>query len=270
MLPGGRGGVKGRVLRVLGRFWPGRWRGRPLAWTRPDGGAGLVRCEGKRALLLETDKPSALAEVEAGPGPATFTEPPQDAARAAANNPFLRFNPLVSRRKDGDYSVTKSLWGLLERHDQNSIGAANRVLLGLAGEWRRTSSFTKWNLGWGLVAKHQSEARRRITKATLLPWGILESHFSTPLLQTPTNTLSRDTLLWGLAASRTSVANGRQALRILPGGLLFRTTAAPGRSAVHLLGTGVSRTEASTRFRLLCVPLWTTAVEGAPPRQTQH
>jgi hypothetical protein len=230
---------------------------RRLAWTRPDGGAGIVRCAGKRVLLLETDQPSLLGEADAGPGPATFTEPPQEAVRAAANNALLRLNPLLSWRKDGDYSVTKSLWGLLERHDRNSIGAADRVLLGIVGEWRRTSSLTQWELGWGLVAKHQSEARRGIMKTTLLPWGLLQSHFSTPLLQTPTNTLCRDTLLWGLAASRTSVANGRQALRILPGGLLFRTTVAPGKSAVHVLGTGISRTGATTRFRLLCIPLWT-------------
>jgi hypothetical protein len=237
---------------------------RRLAWTRLDGNAGVVRCEGKRVLLLETDTPSALGEAEAGPGPATFTEPPQDAVRAAANNSFLRLNPLLSWRKDGDYSVTKSLWGLLERHDQNSIGAADRILLGLVGECRRTSSFSQWELGWGLVAKHQSEARRGATKTTLLPWGVLQSHFSTPLPQAPTNTLSRDTLLWGLAASRTSVANGRQALRILPSGLLFRTTTAPGKKAVHVLGTGISHTDAnqnsgaSSRFRLLCIPLGTT------------
>ncbi|MGO8674414.1 MAG: hypothetical protein ACLQVX_00935 [Limisphaerales bacterium] len=231
---------------------------RCLAWTRPDGTAGVVRCEGKRVLLLETDKPPALGEVEAGPGPATFTEPPQDAPRAAANTWLLRSNPLLSWRKDADYSVTKSFWGLLERHDHNSIGAADRILLGLVGEYRRTSSFSKWSLCWGLAAKHQSEARRGITRTTLLPWGILQSHFSSPVLQAPTNTLRRDTLLWGLAASRTSVDNGKQALRILPGGLLFRSTAAPGKSAVHVLGTGVSRTDTATRFRLLCIPLWTT------------
>jgi len=230
---------------------------RRLAWTRPDGNAGVVRCEGERVLLLETDKPTALVRAEAGPGPATFTEPPQDAARAAANNAFLRLNPLLSWRRDGDYSVTKSFWGLLERHDQNSIGAADRILLGIIGECRRTSSFNKWKLGWGLVAKHESEARRGITKTTLLPWGILQSHLSTPLPQAPTNTLSRDTLLWGLAASRTSVANGRHALRILPGGLLFRSTTAPGKRAVHVLGTGTSRTDATTSYRLLCIPVWT-------------
>jgi hypothetical protein len=232
--------------------------GRPLAWTRPEGVAGIVRCEGKHALLMETDKPSALAEADAGAGPATFTEPPQEAARAAANKSLLRLNPLLSRRRDGDYSVTKSLWGLLQRHDQNSVGAAERILLGIVGEWRRTSSFAKWNFGWGLVAKHQSEARRRITKTTLLPWGVLGSHFSTPVLQNPSDTLSRDTLLWGLAASRTSVANGAQSLRILPGGLLFRTTTAPGKRAFHILGTGVSHTGSSTRFRIFCIPLRTT------------
>ena len=238
---------------------------RRLAWTRPDGAAGVVRCLGKRVLLLETDQPNLLEAADAAPGPATFTDPPQDAVRAAANNTLLRLNPMLSWRKDGDYSVTQSLWGLLERHDQNRIGTADRILLGILGESRRTSSLTKWELGWGLVAKHQSEARRGITKTTLLPWGLLQSHLSTPFPQTPTNTLRHDTLLWGLAASRTSVANGRQALRILPGGLLFRTTAAPGKSAVHVLGTGVSRTSATTRFRLFCIPLWTTHAASLRP-----
>jgi hypothetical protein len=229
-----------------------------LAWARPDGCAGIVRFDGKRVLVLETDRPNALEQVEAGPGPATFTEPPQDAARAAANHALLRFNPLLSWKKDGDYSVTQSLGGLLERHDQNSIGAADRILLGILGEYRRTSSFRKWKLGWGLVAKHQSEARRGTTKTTLLPWGILQSHFSTPWPQAPTNTLSRDTLVWGLAASRTSVSAGEHALRILPGGLLLRSTTAPGKQALHLLGTGVSRDGTTTRVRIFGVPVRTT------------
>ena len=98
---------------------------RRLAWTRPDGGAGILRCEGKRLLILESGQsgalveaeagpapatpsppnpnpnpnPNPLEEAEAGPAPATFTEPPQDAPRAAANPAFLRLNPLFSSRQ---------------------------------------------------------------------------------------------------------------------------------------------------------------------------
>ena len=233
--------------------------GRPLAWTRPDGGAGIVRCEGKHALLMETDKPSALAEADAGAGPATFTEPPQEAARAAANKSFLRLNPLLSRRRDGDYSVTKSLWGLLERHDQNSVGAADRHPPGHRRRMAPDLLLCQMEASAGAWLPSTSpRPAARITKTTLLPWGVLGSHFSTPVPQNPSDTLSRDTLLWGLAASRTSVANGTQSLRILPGGLLFRTTSAPGKRALHILGTGVSHTGASTRFRLFCIPLRTT------------
>jgi hypothetical protein len=249
--------------------------GQPLAWTRPDGRAGFVRRDGKHVILLETDKPEALADHEAPAGTFTFTEPPQDAARAAANSSFLRFNPLLSWQKDGDYALTRSLWGLLWRHDRNTIGAADRLLLGILGEWRRTPSFNKWKLGWSLAASHQSEARRRITKTTLLPWGVLWSHFSTALPQAPTNTISRVTVLWGLAASRTSVQDGRHTLGILPGGLLFRSTTGPGTMAVHVLGTGVSRWQATrasgaaARFRLLGIPLWTTHAPPPPPPATE-
>jgi hypothetical protein len=154
---------------------------------------------------------------------------------------------------------------------QRPISASLRQ--GPGSGWRALNWFgqapgrerTQWKAGWGLVAEHQSEARRGITKTTL-PWGLLASHFSTPLPRTPTHTLSRDTLLWGLAASVTSVANGRQVWRILPGGLLFRSTAAPGKRAVHLLGTGLSHTDATTCFRLFCIPLRTTQ----SPQSTAH
>ena len=89
--------------------------------------------------------------------------------------------------------------GLLERHDHNSIGAADRILLGLVGEYRRTSSFSKWRLCWGLAAKHQSEARRGITRTTLLPWGILRAISPARCPEPRTRPSARDTLLWGLA-----------------------------------------------------------------------
>ncbi len=229
-----------------------------LNWTRPDGSAGRVRCDGKRVLLLETDTPAALKPADAGSGPAIFTEPSLNADRAAANTSFRRFNPLFASQIDGDYRVTRTLGGLLERHDHNSIGAADRVLLGLVGEWRHTTSLQKSRFLWGLLLSHQSEARRGLTKTTLLPWGVLESHFSARLPESPAQTVSRDSLLWGLLLTRNSVEHGRQAWRVLPAGLLFRSTASPGKSAVHVLGTGISRTPAATRYRLLGIPLWTT------------
>ncbi len=234
--------------------------GTAAAWARPDGHAGIIRRSGKRVILIETDNPQALQTVSALAGAVTFTEPPKDAARAAANPALLRFNPLLSRRIDGDYAVTRSLWGLLWRHDHNSVGAADRLLLGTVGKWRRTASLNKWSLGWGLAARHESEARRGVASTTLLPWGVLGSQFSALVPQTPANTvsISRATLLWGLAASRTSDKNGKRTMCFLPGGLLFRSTTAPHKAALHVLGTGVSRTGPSTRVRLLGIPLWTS------------
>jgi hypothetical protein len=232
-----------------------------LNWTRPDGPVGTVRSEGKHLLLLETDTPGALAAAQAAPGPATFTPPALDADRTAANPPLRRFNPVFASQVDGDYRVTRTLGGLLERHDHNSIGAADRLLLGLAAECNHTASFAKYRFGWGLLLSHQSEARRGTTKTDLLPWGLLESHFSTPLPQTPSRTLSSDRLLWGLILDRNCVQHGRHAWRILPGGLLFRSTTSPGRSAVHVLGTGLSRTTTTARYRLLGIPLWTTRTQ---------
>ena len=176
---------------------------------------------------------------------------------------------MLSHRIDGDYAVTRSLWGLLWRHDHNSVGAADRVLLGTVGSWRRTTSLNKWSLGWGLAVKHESEARRGLAQTTLLPWGVLFSHFSSVVPSTATNTVSvsRTSFVWGLAASRTSDENGKRTTRLLPGGILFRHTDAPGRSATHVLGTGISHTEATAtaettaRFRFLGVPIWTTRRE---------
>jgi hypothetical protein len=238
-------------------------RGPSFAWTLPDGRAGMLRCDGKRVLLFETDQAAALDHCAAWTQSVTFTEPPEDAARAAENRAWLRFDPMLSWRKDGDYEVTKSLGGLLWRHDRNSVGVADRALLGIAGEWRRTTSFDKWRLGWGLVAKHESEARRGVTKTTLLPWGVLCSHFSTVVPQSPANTLSRNALLWGLAASQGTDASGRHVLTLLPAGLLFRSTTGSNETCRHFLGTGLSRRQmpadagATTRFRVFGIPVWT-------------
>jgi hypothetical protein len=223
----------------------------------------MLRCDGKRVLLFETDQAAALDHCAAWTQSVTFTEPPEDAARAAENRAWLRFDPMLSWRKDGDYAVTKSLGGLLWRHDRNSVGVADRALLGIAGEWRRTTSFDKWRLGWGLVAKHESEARRGVTKTTLLPWGVLCSHFSTVVPQSPANTLSRNALLWGLAASQGTDASGRHVLTLLPAGLLFRSTTGSNETCRHFLGTGLSRRQmpadagATTRFRVFGIPVWT-------------
>src|SRR5262249_36635794 len=117
-----------------------------LEWQRPDGRAGIAMRDGKRVVLLETDEPAALADCEAVISAIEFVEPAEDAIRRAANSPWRRFNPLWAWQKDGDYTVSRSLCGLLSRHDRNSVGAADTVLLGAVAESRRTRSFHKWEL----------------------------------------------------------------------------------------------------------------------------
>jgi hypothetical protein len=239
--------------------------GNRIEWARPDGRAGFIQRDGKRVILLETDHPEALPSAQTCAGSLTFTEPPENAARAAANSPLRRFNPLWSWQKDGDYAVTRSLGGLLSRHDRNSVGAADRFLLGWLAEWRRTASFHKWELGGGLVAKHESEARRGFTKTTLLPWGVLASHCSATLPQSPGKTLIRTSVLWGVGGSVTLDAEGCRSVHVLPFGLLLCHTTAPGQTSLHVLGTGFLRSGPTSRFRLLGIPLWTT---HTPPAKT--
>ena len=242
-----------------------------VEWERPDGRAGLIRRDGKRVVLLETDNREILPFAEDYTRSVTFAEPPEDAVRASANSPLLRFNPLVSWQKDGDYAVTRSLGGLLSRHDRNSVGAADSLLFGMLAESRRTSSFHKWELGGGLVARHESEARRGTAKTTLLPWGVLASYGSARLPQSPDKTITRTSVLWGLGGSVTLDGAGRHSVHVLPFGLLFRRTTGSGQSSIHILGTGLLRREATThsgstaRFRLLGIPLWTTRT--SPPKQ---
>jgi hypothetical protein len=244
-----------------------RTKGR-VEWKRHDGRVGLVLQTGKQVILMETDKPESLADATAWSTSINFVQPAEDAARDASNSGFRRFNPLFSWRKDGDYTVSKTLWGLLSRHDRNSVGSADRLLLGVVGESRRTISLNKWQVGAGLVAKHQSEARQGITKTTLLPWGILGSHFSTPAPQVPTNSLTRTSVVWGLVGSGSSDEAGRHKLQILPAGLLLRRTTGPGEAAFHVLGTGVSRREATdhsgsiARYHLFGIRVWTRHTDG--------
>ena len=210
------------------------------------------------------NKQSSWPTREAGGETVTFAEPPEDAVRAAANPVWVRWNPLVSWQKDGDYAVTRLLGGLVWRQDQNRVGTAHRFLLGCLGTSRQTTSFDQWALGGGWLARHESEARRGVRKSTLLPWGVLWSHSSAAQPQSPTNTLATTRVLWGLAGSGRSLANGERTLRLLPGGLLYRSTASAERTAVHLLGTGVShrhnqdQSEMTMRYRLLGLPIWTT------------
>jgi hypothetical protein len=238
-------------------------RGR-IEWQCPEGRAGLIQRAGKRVILLETDDREALTYADSFARQVTFVEPPEDSVRAAANSPLRRFNPVWASQQDGDYAVRRSLGGLLSRHDRNSVGAADTLLLGIVAESRRTRAFHKWKLGGGLLARHESEARRRTTRTTVLPWGLLVSHSSAPRPQTPDKRMARTSVLWGLGATDTSDGRGGRSFRVLPFGLLLRRTTSPGRSAFHVLGTGVSRQEATTyssstaRFRLLGIPLWTT------------
>jgi hypothetical protein len=82
------------------------------------------------------------------------------------------------------------------------VGAAGRFLLGLLAESRRTTSFHKWELGGGLLARHESEARRGTTKTTWLPWGVLASRSSARVPQSRGKTITRTSILWGAGRQR--------------------------------------------------------------------
>jgi hypothetical protein len=134
----------------------------------------------------------------------------------------------------------------------------------MLAESRRTTSFNKWKVGGGFVARHESEARRGITKTTWLPWGMLASYGSARLPQSPDKTIMRTSILWGLGASVTMDGAGCHSVHVLPFGLFFRRTMGPGQASIHVLGTGLVRKEAthysgpSVRFRFLGIPLWST------------
>ena len=239
-------------------------RGNRIEWERPDGRAGLILRDGKRVILFETDNREQLQSAEACAREVAFSEPPQDAVRAAANSPLRRFNPLCSWQQDADYTVTRSFGGLLSRHDRNSVGAADSFLLGMLAESRRTTSFNKWEIGAGLVASHESEARRGVTKTTLLPWGMLASHNAARLPQSPDKTITRTSVLCGLGGSVTMDAAGLRSMHVLPFGLLLDRTTGSGQSSIHVLGTGLVRKAATNhsgstaRLRLLGIPIWRT------------
>ncbi len=245
--------------------------GNRIEWKRPDGRAGFIVRDGRQVILIETDNRETLRNANTYADKVTFTEPPENAIRAAENGSLKRFNPFWSRQRDGDYTVARSICGLLSRHDRNSVGAADRFLLGILAESRRTTSFNKWELGCGFLAKHESEARRGITKTTLLPWGVLVSRCSARLPQSPDKTIMRASIVWGLGASVTKNAADTQSVRVLPFGLLFRRTTSPGQNSNYVLGTGRFHKEATnssgatTRFRLLGIPIWTT--HTPPPKR---
>jgi hypothetical protein len=240
-----------------------------IEWQSPDGGVGFIQRDGRRVVILETDDRKTAPDIDTCARAVTFVEPPEDAARAAANPPLRRFNPFWSAQKDGDYAIKRSLGGLLSRHDRNSVGAADRWLLGLLAESRRTTSFHKWAFGGGLIAKYESEARRGSTHTTWLPWGVLASHSAARLPQSPDITIARTSVLWGLGASVTADETGDRTVRVLPFGLLVHRTIGAGRSSFQILGTGAVHQEATdhsgstTRYRLLGIPLWTT--HSSPP-----
>ena len=215
-------------------------------------------------ILVETDQLETRKNAEAYASAVMFTEPPEDAVRTAANSPLQRFNPLLAWQKDDDYTVTRSLGGLLSRHDRNRVGGADRFVFGLLAESRRTASFHRWEVGGGFVAKHESEARRGFTKTTLLPWGVLTSHCATRLPQSPDKTMTRTSLIWGLAGSVTTDPASRRSIHVLPFGLLVNSTMGTGQFTLHVLGTGYSQREAAdhsgstTRYRLFGIPVWTS------------
>jgi hypothetical protein len=242
-----------------------------IQWTQPDGRQGVLTQHDKRIVICESDSPDGLNNLDTWSNAITFTQPPEDAVRAAENKAILRFNPLVSWQKDDNYTVTKTLWGVLSRHDRNSVGAADRLALGLIADWHRTESFDKWELGWSLLAKHESDSRRGVYRTALLPWGVLFGQFSARYPQNPERKVSRVSLVWGLVASRTHDSTDQTKFKLLPAGILLKTRSDPFGSGFHILGTGYSTSRsmaargATTRYRLFGIPLWTSH-SAAPTR----
>jgi hypothetical protein len=230
-----------------------------LEWRRPDGRAGIAVRDGKRVILIETDEPGTLADCEAATSKIEFVEPAEDAIRRAINSPWRRFNPLLAWQKDGEYTISRSLCGLLSRHDRNSVGAADTFLLGAMAESRRTRSFHKWELGAGFLVRHERDTRRGVSKTTLLPWGILASQASAAVPYAPDKIIRRTTVLWGLGGSSTVNVAGSHSLNILPFGLLLQKKSGLAEISFHVLATGFSRRtigrESVTRLRLLGIPV---------------
>jgi hypothetical protein len=232
-------------------------------WRRPDGRTGQVIRQGNRVIVIETNQAEALATAPELARLASFTEAPEIAARAAANHVVLRYNPLLSWRRDADYSVTQSLWGLLWRHDHNALGAADSLLCGMALDCHRTDASSKWSLLWDLAAKHQSDARSRTASTSILPWGSLWTNVAMPSPDDATATLRRDSALWGLGFSWNRWP-GAYKFRLLPSGLLLRCDETASSSSCHLLCTGMSSTKIGSgeaavvkhKIRLLGLPVW--------------
>ena len=153
--------------------------------------------------------------------------------------------------------------GLFSRHDRNSIGAADSFALGLLAESHRTATFNKWELGWSCLAKHESDSRRAMSKTGLLPWSVLYSQFTAKLPPDPDRTITRRSVLWGLAFSQTKDSGREQHLNILPAGILFHRQINQYGAGTYVLGTGISSSKPTsfgrnkTRFRLFGIPIWT-------------
>ena len=233
--------------------------GQRRQWTQPDGHRGTIVAKGRTVLIFEADRPDTALQPEAWD--IRVTLPPEESARAAANPALLRFNPIFSRQQDEDYIVGRSLWGLLSRHDRNGVGAADCLVLGLLGESHRTASFNQWELGWSLIAKHESDARRGYCKTAVLPWGMLYGQFQARLPEDTNHTVARISALWGLAGSRMQDGNGGSTVHLLPGGILFSHVEDSQHSSSTVLWTGISRTKVRSggaekiKFRLLGVRL---------------
>ena len=234
-----------------------------IEWSSPNGHQGLILTSGRRVILLEADTAEALVPANVLADSVQFTEPKEDAQRAAYNNALLRYNPVLSWQRDENYTVTRSLYGLLTRHDRNEVGQADSILLGIIGSDRHTKSFHKWEAGAGLLMKHLSEERRGYSKTTLLPWGLLAAHNSASLATDSESKLSRTTVLWGLLGSVTKDAGQRKTTNLLPLGLLFHHVSSPSQRSLYVFGTGRTRTGSNksgqtSRFRIFGIPIHTS------------
>jgi hypothetical protein len=204
---------------------------------------------------METDCPAYLANAWTAEPGIKFAESPELAKRADQNNALFRFNPLFSWQKDGDHATTKSLWGLLMRHDSRIVGTDNSLLGGLLLRSHGTENSSRFSLLGGLLFSLQNENRRGMSEVAVLPFGLLWDHFASNVPEKTSDRIARDRFLLGLAGENMKYADGRD-LRILPAGVLFRSDDRPASRTFRILGTGVgSAADGARQFRLFGIPV---------------
>ena len=234
-----------RFEAACARVWAEKFQARPRpgapkgTWMRPDGRAGLLRREGARVQVLETDATGGLSgEMVHAVDGAVRVETPDE--RKDRDNALARFNPVLAFKRDADYWTLKALGGVLWRHDHNAIGARDQVLAGWIFRSTRSKTYRETSLLHGWLVKHRADARKDHAVTTFLPWGLALSDMQTRQPTNPGQGYRKISLAAGLAASYRRNGNER-VLKLLPLGVLWsdeQTVAAQPEKSSRKTGLG--------------------------------